>query len=169
MQHQHTSKAHKFLCLFTFFFGVSFFGVVVAVVHGWTPFPSANATTKYESAAAVIPQDKPVNIETDAVLAAPKPQEIKLAEVKIVVPRSQPRMVQPGAARRMPQNVSEADTTYKPLVSPTGLASEDALNYRPSMGHPVRSPSLNMRAQGFSAPSRGTARPERETWEFEAK
>lgn len=164
---QHTSKAHKFFCLFSLFFGISFFGAVVAVVHGWTPFPSASAKSQYDTV-AVIPQDKPQNIETDAVLAAPKP--IQVAEVIIVGERIKARPPQPGAARRMPtantaQNVSESQ---RPLVGPTGLASEAALNYRPSLSHPVRGPSLGMRVEGFSAPSRGTQRPERETWVFEA-
>lgn len=157
-----SNKFQKFFALFSLFLGVSVFGFVIALTEGWTPFPSASASTIHE--VAVIPVDAPTNIEVDGELAAPKP--IQIAEVTIVV--QQPKRAKPGAARRMPspmvENVSESGP--RKLVSPTGLASEEALSYQPSFGHGVRGPQLEMRASAFSHPVRSTER-EHETFVFD--
>jgi len=162
---QKTSKTHKALAILSLFVGISVMGFAISLAEGWTPFPSANATEVHELAGLSIP-DAPVNIETDAEFA---PERIQVAEVVIIAtPAKKPVAARPGAARRMPVDASEAPQLVSPgrLTSPTGIASDAALSYRPSFGHGVRGPRLEMRPEAFSNPRRNTKQ-ERETFVFD--
>lgn len=168
---------NKAVAIFTFFAGIFCFAFEVATAHGWNPLPTAQAAMAEQP--NVIPQDAPTNIEVDGQLAVATPTvtRINLPEMKIAA--SKPA-VNPGAARRrqvqQPQQAQQAQEESRPLESPTGLASEAALNYRPLnvaspeyVGHAVRGPGARAADRAYSNPIRSLQRPERETWEFEAK
>lgn len=182
---------NKAVAIFTFFAGIFCFAFAVATAHGWNPLPTAQAAMAEQP--NVIPQDAPTNIEVDGQLAVAtptvtrinqvreftkgKPSELPVPEMKIAA--SKPA-VNPGAARRrqvqQPQQAQQAQEESRPLESPTELASEAALNYRPLnvaspeyVGHAVRGPGARAADRAYSNPIRSLQRPERETWEFEAK
>lgn len=159
---------NKAFAIFCFISGVLCFAFCVATANGWKPsLPTAQAAI-IQSNIPVIPQDAAQNIEVDGELAVgtPTPTNIQLPEVVIAVPKA---AVNPGAARR--RQVQQVQET-QPLESPTGLASDEALNYQPMAagyaGHGVRGPMMRQPGTGFSQPIRSMHR-ERETMEFEAK
>lgn len=160
---------NKFFAIFTLFAGILIFAFAIALENGWQPsLPSQNAVNQSNDV-PVIPQDASTSIEinTDAETVP----TIVLDEIIITSSNtsnaSNASNAKPGAARRRVVQKTQ------PLESPTGLASDTALNYQPLAagyaGHGVRGPSIRVPGKAFALPSRGLQRPKHETFVFEAK
>jgi hypothetical protein len=149
---------NKFFAIFTFFAGILCFAIAVATAHGWPSLPTAQAAINVP----VIPQDISTNIEVDGELAVAEPTSIDLPEVMILIHK-----VNPGAARH------RSIESVRPLESPQGWASKEALSYQPLSvtshdynGHNVRSLRVRATEGSFSQPSRSLKKPEHETYAF---
>lgn len=172
---------NKFFAIFCLVIGFVIFGLAIAIAEEgwqpsqWQPIPSHTKSTVLD-VVPVIAQDTPTNITVPDSIPVPSVEtKINLPEMVITPTPTTKPVVNPGAARRRQTNQLPAENS-RSLVSPTGLASEAALNYQPFnvaspeyVGHTVRGPGARAADRAYSVPSRGLQRPEHETWEFEVK